>query len=64
MALAQLKMTHMHAETASEIRLMAVRMARDDGATWEAIGGALGMSRQTAHKRFGGLIDDLGDGFD
>lgn len=32
---------------------MIVSNARQDGATWDEIGDALGISRQAAHKRFG-----------
>lgn len=31
----------------------AVKFARDAGATWEAIGGTLGTTRQAAQQRFG-----------
>ena len=63
--LAQVKMTHDHAEAALAIRITAITLARHAGCSWEHIGEALGMSRQTAHKRFAGVVDGLpGDGGD
>jgi hypothetical protein len=40
-----------------ELRL--VREARSSGATWEAIGDALGVPRQTAHRRFAAIIETV-----
>lgn len=37
----------------------AVDSARAGGATWQDVGDELGMSRQAAHKRFGGQPDDV-----
>lgn len=37
----------------------AVRVARADGATWDAIGSALGTTRQAAQQRFGFVDDEL-----
>lgn len=37
----------------------AIRDARRDGATWEQIGRALGVTRQAAHARYGSLADWL-----
>jgi hypothetical protein len=56
--LLQVKMTHDNAETAIGIRIMAVQMARNDGCTWTEIGDALGISRQSAQKRFGQLVTE------
>lgn len=39
-------------DTDTELRA-AVSAARSQGATWEAIAQALGMTRQNANKRFG-----------
>lgn len=42
---------------ASELRARVavdVRSARMEGATWESIGGALGVTRSAVHQRFGG----------
>lgn len=49
---------HQLAETAIANRIELIRMARSFGATWDEIGAALGMSRQTAHKRFGHVVDE------
>jgi len=43
-------MRHVSAQGDLEI---AVERAKDAGATWEAIGGTLGISRQAAQQRFG-----------
>ncbi len=41
------------AETAERLARMEIITAREsDGATWEQVGTALGVSRQTAHERF------------
>ncbi len=44
-------------ETDALLRL-AVAGARAAGCTWEAVGGALGMTKQAAHQRFGTVDDD------
>lgn len=42
------------AETAERALRQAVPLARQEGASWEDIGRALGTTRQSAHERFGG----------
>lgn len=59
MAIAHVRMANVHAESAIEVRAEAIRVARALGCSWEQLGDALGMSRQTAHKRF---VHVLGDG--
>ena len=44
---------HRDAEAAIANRRDMIETARGFGATWDEIGAACGMSRQTAHKRFG-----------
>lgn len=56
-ALAHVTNTHREAETAIANRLEMLRTARTFGATWDDLGAAMGMSRQTAHKRFGSSVD-------
>jgi predicted DNA-binding protein (UPF0251 family) len=58
LALEQVKTTHRLAEAAAENRITALRLARELDVSWEAIGEAMGMSRQTAHKRFAQAVDD------
>lgn len=41
-----------------ELMRLAIRDAREDGATWEDIGLALGMSRQQAHRTWARLIEE------
>lgn len=57
--LAAIEMRHGLAEAAIEARLVAIRMAREMGCTWEQIARAMNMSRQSAHKRFGRAVGDL-----
>lgn len=57
-ALAQVKMAHTVAECAISNRITSIALARDMGVSWAAIGEALGMSRQTAQKRFGPFLDE------
>lgn len=45
------------AEAISANRVELIKAARSFGATWAEIGVALGVSRQTAHKRFGPYVD-------
>lgn len=59
MAIAHVRMANVHAESAIEVRAEAIRVARALGCSWEQLGDALGLSRQTAHKRF---IHVLGNG--
>lgn len=42
---------------AEDVVVAVVQRARERGATWQAIGGALGVSRQAAFQRFGKPID-------
>jgi hypothetical protein len=57
MAIAHVHMANIHAESAIEVRAEAIRVARALGCSWEQVGDALGMSRQTAHKRFGHVLN-------
>lgn len=56
--LAWVTMQHRQAEAATENRIHAISEARQWGATWEEIGDAMSMSRQSAHKRYARLVDD------
>jgi Homeodomain-like domain len=38
---------------AEQVEAASVRLARDQGWTWEQIGDALGMSRQSVHAKYG-----------
>lgn len=42
---------------ADEVVRAVVRQAREDGATWQVVGDALGVTRQAAFQRFGKPID-------
>lgn len=55
-ALEQVGTTNRLAEAAIANRIAAVELARGLGLSWTAIGAAMGVSRQTAHKRFGQLV--------
>lgn len=56
-ALIHVKAAHEEAEAAIQTRIAMIRSARDFGASWHDVGEAMGMSRQTAHKRFGQYVD-------
>jgi hypothetical protein len=47
------RMYHRLAEANIDNRQDAVDMARDFGASWDELGKAMGISRQSAQKRFG-----------
>lgn len=49
----QCQSLRMIAETAQSALRQAVVVARDDGASWETIGKALGITRQGAYDQFG-----------
>jgi hypothetical protein len=51
-ALEQVENTHRLCEAALANRIRAVQLARELGASWDEIGAAMGMSRQSAHKHF------------
>lgn len=38
---------------AEQVEAVSVRQAREQGWTWEQIGDALGMSRQSVHAKYG-----------
>jgi len=38
---------------AEQVEAMSVALAREQGWTWEQIGDALGMSRQSVHAKYG-----------
>jgi hypothetical protein len=38
---------------AEQVEVRSVRLARERGWSWERIGGALGVSRQSVHARYG-----------
>lgn len=61
--LAQVRMAHVHAEAAVEIRNTALRMARAGGCTWTELGEAMDMSRQAANRRFGAVADGIDEVF-
>ncbi|GIL34155.1 hypothetical protein LG324_13850 [Phycicoccus jejuensis] len=46
-----------HAAT-RDLLQQAVAAARADGRSWAAVGEVLGLSRQAAQQRFGGVVDD------
>jgi hypothetical protein len=48
------RVTREIADTVADVERDAVRAARSAGASWEAIGGVLGVSRQAAQQRYGG----------
>jgi hypothetical protein len=58
LALTLLKMAYAHSTATDVILNLAIREARTAGYSWEAIGEAMGMSRQMAHKRFGAAVDE------
>lgn len=45
-----------------ELEALHVRTARDQGWTWEAIAGALGVRRQSVHKKHAGPAGGRGGG--
>ena len=56
--LSALRLAHdAHQRAARHVRVL-VRLARDAGATWTAIGRALGTSRQAAQHRYGPTLYD------
>ena len=55
--LAQLRAAHRLADAVTTNRAEMVREARRFGASWQDIGDAIGMTRQSAHKRFGAADD-------
>lgn len=44
-------------DAAERVLVAAVQRARDDGASWQTIGDALGVTRQAAFQRFGKPVD-------
>ena len=56
-ALRMVAATDAAASHAGRLRKDAVASARHLGASWEAIGKVLGISRQAAQQRFGGAVD-------
>jgi hypothetical protein len=52
------------ADLATRIAREEVMSARDDGATWAAVGDAFGITTQTAHERFRSGPDGLHSRFD
>lgn len=57
LALALVRNAHIHAEMWQTTRIQLVQQARDFGLSWEAIGGAMGMSRQRANNIFGQHVE-------
>lgn len=55
-ALSHVRSQHREAEALILTRIEAIRAARLFGATWEELGEAMEMSRQSAHKRFGPYV--------
>lgn len=53
-ALDRVQLLRMIAQTAESAQRQAVALARDEGASWDAIGRALGITRQAAHERYSG----------
>lgn len=53
-----LRMASVSAEASAQIRVEAVRFARDQGVTWDAIGAATGTNRQGAFKRYGTAVGE------
>lgn len=51
-ALDRVQLLRMIRDTAESALPQAVAQARDDGASWEQLGRALGVTRQSAHERF------------
>lgn len=51
--LARLELTRIIEDLLADARTAAVAASREDGATWEEIGLALGISKQAACKRYG-----------
>jgi hypothetical protein len=43
---------------AENVEASSVKLARDRGWSWEQIGDALGISRQSAHAKYGREVDD------
>lgn len=60
-ALALVRVSHQLAETTKRNRLTLIKLARDMGASWDQIGAAMGMNRQTAHKQFSQQINRMGN---
>lgn len=57
-ALMMVRWSDMNAHTAETIRIEAIRLARDQGASWSDIGAALGMTKQSAHKHYGRAVGE------
>jgi hypothetical protein len=52
-ALLDLTYRHLLVEVGLATRRRSIHFARECGASWAEIGSVMGMSRQSAHKRFG-----------
>lgn len=50
--LEMVQLLRMIRETAESALPQAVALARDEGASWEQLGRALGVTRQSAHERY------------
>lgn len=56
-ALQHVRAAHREAEVLIQNRIEMLIAARSFGATWDDLGAAMSMSRQTAHKRFGRQVE-------
>lgn len=58
-ALARVDAARRIREAAEELEAAAIRAARDGGATWSALGGLYGLTKQGAQQRFRPVVESV-----